>query len=71
MFNLRILAAALAAVGMALRTSLARVPDNGWALFGLQQVYAQRGDPRSAQALERRLARAWAGSREALELARL
>jgi tetratricopeptide (TPR) repeat protein len=55
----------------AFRASLVRVPNNGWALFGLQQVYAQRGDPRSARALERRLARAWAGPREALELGRL
>ena len=54
-----------------LRASLVRAPNNGWALYGLQQVYARRGDQRGAEALERRLARAWAGSREQLDLARL
>jgi tetratricopeptide (TPR) repeat protein len=54
-----------------LRASLVRTPNNGWALYGLQQVYARRGDQRGAEALERRLARAWAGPREQLDLARL
>jgi tetratricopeptide (TPR) repeat protein len=54
-----------------LRASLARAPNNGWALFGLQQVYERRGDAQGAQAIERRLARAWAGPREHLDLARL
>lgn len=55
----------------AFRASLARTPNNGWALYGLAEVYKKRGDNRSARAAERLLAKTWAGTRDRLELARL
>jgi tetratricopeptide (TPR) repeat protein len=55
----------------AFRTSLARAPNNGWSLYGLQEVYRKRGDDKSARAIERRLAQAWAGTRQQLSLKRL
>jgi len=56
---------------LAFRASLARAPNNGWALYGLSELYKRRGDRASAAAAERLLAKAWAGSRRHLELARL
>jgi len=53
------------------RDSLARTPNNGWALYGLAQTYARQGLKREAQAVERHLARAWFGERRDLDLARL
>lgn len=53
------------------RDSLARSPNNGWALYGLAQTYARQGLKREAQAVERHLARAWFGARSDLDLARL
>jgi tetratricopeptide (TPR) repeat protein len=53
------------------RASLARAPNNGWSLYGLQEVYRKRGDDKSARAIERRLAQAWAGTRQQLSLSRL
>jgi tetratricopeptide (TPR) repeat protein len=53
------------------RESLARAPNNGWALWGLQQVYEKRGDRASARALDKRLSQAWVGSRSQLDLARI
>jgi tetratricopeptide (TPR) repeat protein len=53
------------------RRSLAKTPNNGWALYGLKAVYQRRGDAKSVAALERKLSRAWVGSRAQLELARL
>ena len=53
------------------RDSLAKMPNNGWALYGLAQTYARQGMKREAQAVERHLARAWFGERRALDLARL
>ncbi len=51
--------------------SLLRVPNNGWALYGLAEAYKQLGDERArAKALER-LEEAWAGDREILRIARL
>lgn len=55
----------------AFRTSLARVPNNGWALYGLSQVYRKRGDAQRAAAAEELLNKAWAGNRGQLDLARL
>lgn len=55
----------------AFRASLVRAPNNGWALYGLSEVFKRRGDSRSAGAAERLLAKAWAGERNRLELARL
>lgn len=53
------------------RASLARAPHNGWALFGLRELYQRRGDAASAAAADRLFAQAWAGERERLELSRL
>lgn len=55
----------------AFRDSLARTPNNGWALYGLAQTYAREGLKREARAVERHLARAWFGERRNLDLARL
>jgi tetratricopeptide (TPR) repeat protein len=54
-----------------LRASLARTPNNGWALFGLMEVYKQRGDEPSAQAAKQLLDKAWMGEMRTLRLARL
>jgi tetratricopeptide (TPR) repeat protein len=53
------------------RESLARIPNNGWALYGLSQTYARQGLQREARAVEKYLARAWTGERTRLDLARL
>lgn len=53
------------------RTSLARAPNNGWALFGLSQTYRKLGDRRAAAGVDKLLKKAWAGDRETLDLARL
>jgi tetratricopeptide (TPR) repeat protein len=53
------------------RQSLAKTPNNGWALYGLKAVYERRGDVKSVAALERKLGQAWVGSRAQLDLARL
>ena len=55
----------------AFRASLARAPNNGWALYGLAEVYKKRGDLKRATATEKLLGKAWAGKREQLALARL
>lgn len=54
-----------------LRLSLARAPNNGWALFALQEVYRKRGDTRGEREIEKLLAKAWVGERSDLDLARL
>jgi tetratricopeptide (TPR) repeat protein len=54
-----------------LRTSLSRNPNNGWALYGLKELYQKRGDHAAAGASEKLLANAWAGERAALSLSRL
>jgi tetratricopeptide (TPR) repeat protein len=53
------------------RASLARTPNNGWALYGLMEVYKRRGDEKSAQATKKLLDKAWMGGPEALSVARL
>ena len=45
------------------RSSLARTPNNGWALYGLTQVYERRGDARQAAAMQQRFNKAWAGGK--------
>jgi tetratricopeptide (TPR) repeat protein len=55
----------------AFRTSLAKSPNNGWALFGLRELYGRSGQKSRATDIARRLDRAWAGDRSALDLARL
>jgi tetratricopeptide (TPR) repeat protein len=54
-----------------LSTSLARTPNNGWALFALMKVYQQRGDEVSARATKQLLNKAWMGQAQNLDLARL
>jgi tetratricopeptide (TPR) repeat protein len=51
--------------------SLTAAPNNGWACFGLAQVYKRQGDADKAAELEARLDRTWAGKREVLDLSRL
>jgi tetratricopeptide (TPR) repeat protein len=53
------------------RASLTAAPNNGWACFGLAQVYKREGDADKAAELEARLDRTWAGKRELLDLSRL
>jgi tetratricopeptide (TPR) repeat protein len=55
----------------AFRTILLTTPQNGWALYGLAEVYRKRGDSRSARAVEKRLQQAWVGDPSELSLARL
>jgi tetratricopeptide (TPR) repeat protein len=53
------------------RESLARAPNNGWALYGLTQVYKSRGDQANARAAQKLLDKAWLGQSGALNLAKL
>ena len=53
------------------RASLARAPHNGWALYGLTQVYERRGDARAAISTQKRFDAAWAGARSGPDLARM
>jgi tetratricopeptide (TPR) repeat protein len=55
----------------AFRSSLVRMPNNGWALYGLSEVFKKRGDLQRASAADELLSRAWAGERKQLDLARL
>ncbi len=51
--------------------SLARSPNNAWALFGLAEAYAREGRRREARAVMRRFERAWIGETTRLNLATL
>ncbi|MFZ0256771.1 MAG: tetratricopeptide repeat protein [Gammaproteobacteria bacterium] len=51
--------------------SLLRVPNNGWALYGLAETYQQLGDKRAAAKAQQRFQQAWAGEPRTLDLARL
>lgn len=55
----------------AFRDSLERVPNNGWALYGLQQTLRARGDVAGAQAAGEQLERAWFGDPALLDVERL
>jgi tetratricopeptide (TPR) repeat protein len=55
----------------AFRDSLARTPNNGWALYGLAQTYAREGKTGEAREVEKYLGRAWTGERSRLDLTRL
>ena len=55
----------------AFRASLAKAPNNGWALYGLSEVYRRMGRADAVAEVTRRLDDAWAGDRSALELGRL
>jgi tetratricopeptide (TPR) repeat protein len=51
--------------------SLARIPNNAWALYGLREAYAREGLKREAKAVDERFTRAWIGETRKVELARL
>jgi tetratricopeptide (TPR) repeat protein len=61
----------LDAAEQAFRSSLAQAPNNGWALYGLGEVYRRMGRPDAAAELARRLEQAWIGDRSILDLSRL
>ena len=51
--------------------SLAKVKDNGWALFGLMEAQKALGKTAVAAATEKRFRQAWHGKSDALDLARM
>ena len=53
------------------RTSLARIPSNGWALRGLMEVYRLRGDTAALAAARQRFATTWLGTPEGPALSSL
>ena len=53
------------------RASVIRMPNNGWALYGLLQVSSARQDRFASARFEELLDRAWAGDRTMLDLVRL
>jgi tetratricopeptide (TPR) repeat protein len=55
----------------AFRATLAQAPNNGWALYGLNEVYRRMGRAEAAAEVARRLDDAWAGDGRTLDLARL
>ena len=55
----------------AFRSSLAKAPNNAWALYGLAEVYKQRGDKTGEDATRKLFRNAWAGQGETLDLAKL
>ncbi len=55
----------------AFRSSLTKAPNNAWALYGLAEVYKQRGDKAGEEATRKLFRNAWAGQGEMLDLAKL
>ena len=55
----------------AFRASLERVPHNAWALFGLHEALASRGEVFEREEVARRLRSAWAGETKLLLVSRL
>lgn len=55
----------------ALRDSLARTRNNGWALGALLEVYRQKGDASAERSTRAALQRAWFGPKEGPDLTRL
>ena len=53
------------------RTSLAKIPSNGWALRGLMEVYRQRGDGAALAAAQKRFESTWLGNKGGPALALL
>ena len=51
--------------------ALKRAPNNGWTYFGLAELYRARGDTKSAQEAEARLAKTWVGDTSLLNISRL
>ncbi|MGH8582015.1 MAG: hypothetical protein ACREWG_04345 [Gammaproteobacteria bacterium] len=67
----RLLAGDLSGAEHAFRASLARTPNNGWALYGLREMYARRGDTHAVRDVQHRLAKAWGNQMQKLDLNRL
>ena len=61
----------LDAAEAAFHASLARAPNNGWALYGLSEVYRRMGRADAVAEVTRLLDEAWAGDRSTLDLERL
>jgi tetratricopeptide (TPR) repeat protein len=55
----------------ALRESLARVRNNGWALAALAQAYEKKGDAKARDAARASFDRAWFGEKKGPDLSRL
>ena len=55
----------------AFEASLERVPNNGWALYGLMKAQEAEGDVAGAEATRARFEQAWISEQGALDLARL
>ena len=53
------------------RSSLTKAPNNAWALYGLAEVYKQRGDKTGEEATHKLFRNTWAGQGDALDLAKL
>ena len=60
-----------AAAKQVFEESLKRIPNNGWALYGLMHAQQALGDSAGAEATKQQLKTAWAGDPEALDLSRL
>lgn len=67
----RLLNGDLAGAERDLLTSLARTPNNGWALFGLLEVHQRSGNRNARQSVQARFDQTWAGDPSILELERL
>jgi tetratricopeptide (TPR) repeat protein len=61
----------LDAAAEAFRASLAGAPNNGWALYGLSEVYRRKGEKEGVAEARRLLGKAWAGDKGTLDLSRL
>lgn len=61
----------LAEAEQALRESLARVRNNGWALAGLAEVYRQQGNAAAERSTRQALSKAWFGTEGGPDLTRL
>jgi tetratricopeptide (TPR) repeat protein len=53
------------------QNALRHAPNNGWALYGLAQLYKARGNTKAAADAEARLAKTWTGDRALLDISRL
>jgi tetratricopeptide (TPR) repeat protein len=67
----QLLAGDAKAAAATFREALERVPNNGWALWGLLQAQRAQGDATAAAETEKAFRRAWAGDPRMLQLAGL
>jgi tetratricopeptide (TPR) repeat protein len=61
----------LEAAEKAFKNSLVIAPNNGWAFYGLTEVYRRTGQKAARVAAQTQLARSWTGDRRMLNLTRL